>query len=162
MTTSVTGVGLLPSVDALVACQVGTLAKPLSAFATSAGLLSRVAAQVAGQVPHLAEAFATLGTVVRPEATVGQQMANKARTSHKSFVALRTGMGLLTCVHLLVADQLGTLGKTAAADLAGERSFAGVDSPVGQQVLASSEGLATVTAHIGLALLARGKAARVF
>ena len=121
-----------------------------------------MAGQVASQVLYLAKAFATLGTVVRPEATVGQQMAGKARTSHKAFVALGTSVRLLTCVHLLVADQLGTLGEAAATDLAGKGSFASMDSLVAHQVLASSEGLATVTTHIGLALLARARAAGVF
>lgn len=110
----------------------------------------------------MAEAFATLGTVVRPEATVGQQMASKASPSHKAFAALRTGVGLLTCVHLLVVDQLRILGEAAATDLAGEGPFTGMDSPVGYQVLALSEDLATVTAHIGFTLLVRAKVARVF
>ena len=121
-----------------------------------------MAGQVASQVLYLAKAFATLGTVVRPEATVGQQMAGKARTSHKAFVALGTSVRLLTCVHLLVADQLGTLGKAAATGLAGKGSFASMSSLVAHQVLTSSESLATVTTHIGLALLARARAAGVF
>lgn len=77
----------------------------------------------------MAKAFATLGTVVRPEATVGQQMPSKASSSHKAFAALRTGVRLLTRMNLLVADQLGILGKAAATDLAGEGSFTGMDSP---------------------------------
>lgn len=62
---------------------------------------------------------------------MGQQMASKASSSHKAFAALRTGVGLLACVHLLVAGQLGILGEAAATDLAGEGSFTGMDSPVG-------------------------------
>lgn len=62
---------------------------------------------------------------------MGQQMTSKAGSSHKAFAALRTGVRLLTCVHLLVADQLGIFGEAAATDLAGEGSFMGMDSPVG-------------------------------
>lgn len=93
---------------------------------------------------------------------MGQQMASKASSSHKAFAALRTGVGLLTYVHLLVVDQLRILGEAAATDLAGEGPFTGMDLPVGYQVLALSEDLAAVTAHIGFTLLVRAKAARVF